>query len=585
MAGHTRLYRRGAVYYHRAAIPNDIKETYPKAEEVFSLKTKDHAEALQKVRVAAVEVDQRFANHRRELAREQADVLDALTPDQINSVRDAYYRHLLEEDEEVRLDGFVELGDDGNVIGALPDEPLTSFAEHGEQIDNFDKDARHLSAQGKSDPFWDGEVDEVLSWSDINLKLAPASPDRKRLAQALQQAVVLASKDTKARQQGDVVLTPPAPAPIERKASLMSSKVSEWVEEKSRSDWGIKSQDDHRHWLAVFIEIVGERPYTDYGKADGLRFKSVLSKLPANIKKLRETRDLPLLQAVDKAQELGLEPISISTYNKAMVRVGSFFGWLAINTIEEISNPVDKLRLRDKVSAKDKRAPISQADLTTLFSSPVWRTCHSARLCARSGNFEMTSHWKFWLPMIAVWTGARSNEIGQLLISDIKTEDGVDYLHIVDEMEFQRTKSNASRRKVPIHSQLKQLGLLELVSERASAADPKARLFPDLKVGAKGYFSENVTKFFSPYMEKIDIKTSKTSFHSLRHSFQDACRRAKVYQGHGEAIAGREEGGTGGAYGGEGYDVSELNASLQLISYPSVDWTSIPAYRSGHYKS
>nr|WP_281501999.1 tyrosine-type recombinase/integrase [Loktanella sp. F6476L] len=182
--------------------------------------------------------------------------------------------------------------------------------------------------------------------------------------------------------------------------------------------------------------------------------------------------------------------------------------------------------------------------------------------------------------MIAVWTGARSNEIGQLLISDIKTEDGVDYLHIIDEMAFQRTKSNASRRKVPIHNQLKQSGLLELVSDRAGAATPEARLFPDLKVGAKGYFSANVTTFFSEYMEKIDIKTDKTSFHSLRHNFQDACRNAKVYHGHREAIAGREEGGTGGAYGGEGYDISDLNASLQLICYPSVDWAAIPAYRS-----
>lgn len=52
--------RRGAVYYHRAAIPADIKDSYPKAEETFSLKTKDRAEALRLVRVAAVEVDERF---------------------------------------------------------------------------------------------------------------------------------------------------------------------------------------------------------------------------------------------------------------------------------------------------------------------------------------------------------------------------------------------------------------------------------------------------------------------------------------------------------------------------------------------
>jgi len=44
---HTRLYRRGAVYYHRAVSPEDIADTYPKAEEIFSLKTKDHSEAFE----------------------------------------------------------------------------------------------------------------------------------------------------------------------------------------------------------------------------------------------------------------------------------------------------------------------------------------------------------------------------------------------------------------------------------------------------------------------------------------------------------------------------------------------------------
>ncbi|WP_411741981.1 DUF6538 domain-containing protein [Rhodobacter sp. TJ_12] len=49
MPGHTRLYRRGAVYYHRAAVPTDIAATYGKREETFSLKTRDYAEAVRRV--------------------------------------------------------------------------------------------------------------------------------------------------------------------------------------------------------------------------------------------------------------------------------------------------------------------------------------------------------------------------------------------------------------------------------------------------------------------------------------------------------------------------------------------------------
>ncbi len=39
-------------------------------------------------------------------------------------------------------------------------------------------------------------------------------------------------------------------------------------------------------------------------------------------------------------------------------------------------------------------------------------------------------------------------------------------------------------------------------------------------MGGKGYYSHNVTKFFSPYMEAIGIKADKTAFHSLRHGMQ-----------------------------------------------------------------
>ena len=96
MAGHTRLYRRGATYYHRAAVPKDIVETYGKREETFSLRTKDRAEALVRVRIEAVRVDTLFADHRRSLERVRTTAsqppLDELDPEQIALVKRAYPR-------------------------------------------------------------------------------------------------------------------------------------------------------------------------------------------------------------------------------------------------------------------------------------------------------------------------------------------------------------------------------------------------------------------------------------------------------------------------------------------------------------
>lgn len=124
--GHPRLHRRVATYYHRAAIPKDIKATYPKTEEKSSLRTTDFEEAKRRVRIEAARVDRLFDDHRKMLQQAKAQALQELTDNQIADIREVYYRHLLEEDEETRLEGFYD--DDE----PLPDAPALSFEEYAE---------------------------------------------------------------------------------------------------------------------------------------------------------------------------------------------------------------------------------------------------------------------------------------------------------------------------------------------------------------------------------------------------------------------------------------------------------------------
>ncbi|SDK22525.1 DUF6538 domain-containing protein [Aliiruegeria lutimaris] len=144
MPGHPRLYRRKSTLYHRAAIPRDISETYPKSEETFSLRTNEHGEAVRRVRIAAVGVDQRFGKHRQWLATARSAPLDELPEDQINLMKKAYVHYLLDEDDEVRLEGFMEQEDRSTTFGGLSifeavDEALKDtrgmFEERSETVD------------------------------------------------------------------------------------------------------------------------------------------------------------------------------------------------------------------------------------------------------------------------------------------------------------------------------------------------------------------------------------------------------------------------------------------------------------------
>lgn len=160
MPGHPRLYRRGAVYWHRAAVPVDIKDTYPKAEETFSLRTKDHREALKLVCVEAARVDRLFDEHRRRMALQAEPPLETLTDEQIKKIGAVYYAHLLDEDDDIRTEGFED----------------RTFVEWAEDIDCFDAATRHDFARGEVRSFYLHEVDEVQSWDTVNLRLAEASP-------------------------------------------------------------------------------------------------------------------------------------------------------------------------------------------------------------------------------------------------------------------------------------------------------------------------------------------------------------------------------------------------------------------------
>lgn len=239
MPGHPRLYRRGNTYYHRAAAPLDIVGTYGKREETFSLKTKDYAEAIRRVRRAAVEVDQKFTAHRDYLKTVPDAPLEALPPDQLRRVSEIYYQHLLEEDEESRIRGFEDpfkeklLGDlidwdagtspedQEELLNRIERLPSRTFEDRVTENEHLTATTRATYARGGVDEFHAIEAEDILRWSSVNLELAPNSPSWRPLVRKLQEATLRAREAIAQRDQGlslklhqslsAPLLTPPRP--------------------------------------------------------------------------------------------------------------------------------------------------------------------------------------------------------------------------------------------------------------------------------------------------------------------------------------------------------------------------------------
>lgn len=217
---------------------------------------------------------------------------------------------------------------------------------------------------------------------------------------------------------------------------------------------------------------------------------------------------------------------------------------------------------------KNPHSKFTQSDLAALFQSGTYR------------NQEHTTTSQYWLPLLGLHTGARLNELCQLLKSDVQAIDGVDIISILDGEESKRLKTDAARRLVPIHSKLIELGFLDFVK-----ACPDGRIFPHLREDPlkPGDFGQKATEDFTAYRRSVAVgkmegegKSNKT-FHSFRSTFIDAMRQAGVDLERRKRLVGHDYDDTHNTnYSGgdllDMFPIAMLKKDVETVQF-SIDFT------------
>jgi integrase len=197
------------------------------------------------------------------------------------------------------------------------------------------------------------------------------------------------------------------------------------------------------------------------------------------------------------------QPTSSKTARDRLVWVKSLLNY-ACDDLELISkNPWRGLDI--KAHTESPRQPWSDEYLSMLFSHRIW-TEQWEPLDKKAGGLAA-----YWIPLLALYSGARCSELCQLGTNDIKKESGVWMMQIHDGDSTQRIKTIAARRSIPLHSELLRLGFINYCE-----SIPQGNLWPKLpkrEGKAGGYFSQ----FFGELRAEIGIPQSM-SFHSFRHS-------------------------------------------------------------------
>ncbi|QGA36710.1 tyrosine-type recombinase/integrase [Burkholderia glumae] len=126
---------------------------------------------------------------------------------------------------------------------------------------------------------------------------------------------------------------------------------------------------------------------------------------------------------------------------------------------------------------------------------------------------------QFWAPLLALFTGARANEIAQLRLADLREIDGRHCIVIAHDPRAAaptRTKNADSVRVIPTHSELLRLGLLDYIEDIRRIGG--GRLFPHLPVDSMGKREKYISRDFNEgHLPAVGVHQPRRKvFHSFR---------------------------------------------------------------------
>lgn len=315
----------------------------------------------------------------------------------------------------------------------------------------------------------------------------------------------------------------------DKKSPFLSELIKKWLLQKERI---VKESTmaSYRNRIYFFEELIKEL----YGKdlrilnldPDLIReFNIILNQLPAN-------RNANIYQgkSFKELASMKVEKISSKTYHYYINVVIDFLTWCEAQGYIENTKLKTILQSSKKGVAKKgkfNKVDFDSNDLKNIFLSKHYMT----------GSFKRATD--YWLPLIALFTGARLGEICQLKITDIKKEEGVYCIDINEDDEDKSIKTkNSSVRIIPIHQVLLDLGFMEYVKKIKEVK--KENIF-DINYGIIRGQYHSVQKHMSAYLKKIGIvstdKKSK-SFHSFRHTVRTRLTELDIPERTIDAIVG-----------------------------------------------
>lgn len=244
-----------------------------------------------------------------------------------------------------------------------------------------------------------------------------------------------------------------------------------------------------------------------------------------------------------------------TTINDHLSALTGFFDYCIDNKVARMENPAKGLLISGANAKAAPYKPFTVDELGRIFAPEHYLK-------------RMKLPDFYWGPLIALYTGARAEEIASLEVHQIFPEKGIWLIDI------EKGKTENAVRKVPLHDKLLVLGLVEYRDAVRDAGHK--RLFPHLVDGKNG-FKKNMCRMFGVHLDQpeVSIKDPLKVFHSFRHTAITKLTAEGVNDGLKKALVGHDIESRDTAHDGyiheEGLTLPSLRKAINKIEFETVD--------------
>ena len=349
--------------------------------------------------------------------------------------------------------------------------------------------------------------------------------------------------------------------------SSLSSNIDAFFERKRIEGKSVKEIGSDRTITEDFVEIIGDIDFSRVTKKEVSHYIDIQTKLPTNRKKSPKYRDSNIQQLV----EMNLsdeETQSPQNINKKLTKLVAFGNWGVRQGILS-SNPFSGMKFSVKKQSRS-RNPFTADELRKILHPETYfqyTTKFEHPFMPNRSTLQMPYYWIF---LLGIFSGMRTNEMCQLRLIDIKKVSNIWFM-FVENSEETKVKTESAVRKVPVHPQLIQLGFVDYVSKLKRSK--KERLFWELKEERDGYASKVSRHFNERFLPAVGVWEKYTKvLYCTRHTFINKLYSEKVDENVIRSLIGHEKGFTMKHYGGEPFSPERLLEEISKVSYSKINW-------------